>query len=68
MDQNRLLTIDEGSLDQVAGGTGCLPNPCEVVEGVLGAAGEVVGGIIDAKKQLLECGVQTVQSLLCPPK
>jgi hypothetical protein len=66
MDQNVLVTIDDDSLDSISGGTGCLPSPCAVVEGVLGVAGEVVGGVIDAKKQFLECGVKTLEALICP--
>lgn len=63
MNHDMLIAIDDEDLNEVAGGTGCLlPSPCDVVQGVLGVVGEVV----DAKKQLLECGVKTLESFLCP--
>jgi hypothetical protein len=58
MDQNMLVTIDEDSLDQVSGGT-CLPSPCDVINGVIGVAGQVVSDVSD----VLDCGVQTLESL-----
>lgn len=53
--QNKLLSLDDEILDQVAGGTGLCIDPCKLVEGALSIGAEVASKGVALVEGALSC-------------
>ncbi|MDB4976420.1 MAG: hypothetical protein JWN48_4761 [Myxococcaceae bacterium] len=63
-----LIELDDNALDVACGGTGCLPTPCQLVEGalelgasVVGCGLEAVAGVIGSLPKVQVCASASVR-------